>query len=415
MFDFNSKIVWAIFGLVAVSPATVLATEPFDLKGENNHRFSPWVQIDYLLLNTAAMELPALVTGNPIGTPTNEAGVIGAPSTSILFGNDSPENSVRSGIRYRMGTWIGASRRFGFEGEFFALADSDDTHTFGPGNASIIGRPFINLAPAAGPIRYDSQLVNSPAANISGNVSVATSTELFGTAARLRLNLWRIDPAAYNCAGALGAAQLLSNGNFGADRCAWYTDITIGHRYMSLQDKLHIHESVSAAPAAGPAFQFLVDDRFTTENGFNGLEFGFEAGVAYEFLRLDIFARLAAGATNSTVDISGATSFNGATQPGGILAQASNIGTYEELNASFITELGFNLNVHLHKRLSANVGYTMMYWSNVARAGDQIDLAVNPDLFPPAIAPLGTIGSQPTGRMRDFFAHGLTAGLAYQF
>lgn len=406
-FRFCSLATLTFLTLLILKPAS--ATEPFDFSVESQRTFSPWVQIDYLLLNTAAMELPPLVTSNPVATPTNEAGVIGAPSTSILLGNSEADDSVNSGIRSRIGTWIGTSRRFGVEGEYFVLAKSETSNTFGPTN-SIIGRPFINLAPATGPIRYDTQLVNDPTNNISGSVRVDTQSEFFGTAGRLRLNLWRVDPVAYNYSGILGAAALLSNGSFGSDPCSWYTDITLGHRYLSLEDKLRISENVSVLPN-----QFSVSDRFSTENDFNGFEFGFEAGVAYEFLRLDAFARFAAGATQNEVTIAGDSVINGVPRVGGVLAQSSNMGRYTETNASLVTELGLNLNVHLHKGLSANVGYTMLYWGNVARAGDQIDMAVNPDLFPPQTAPLGTIGSQPTGSMRDFFTHGLTAGLAYQF
>ena len=46
-------------------------------------------------------------------------------------------------------------------------------------------------------------------------------------------------------------------------------------------------------------------------------------------------------------------------------------------------EIGFTLGYDLTSRLKATVGYTLLYWSNVARPGDQIDLNVDSRQFPP--------------------------------
>ena len=46
-------------------------------------------------------------------------------------------------------------------------------------------------------------------------------------------------------------------------------------------------------------------------------------------------------------------------------------------------ELGVTLGYQLNPCWRATLGYTFIYWSRVARAGDQIDRDINPDLFPP--------------------------------
>ena len=61
------------------------------------------------------------------------------------------------------------------------------------------------------------------------------------------------------------------------------------------------------------------------------------------------------------------------------------------------------------------VGYSLIYWSNVVRPGDQIDLNVNPDLLPPAMDNPGMLS--PTFAMNDsaFWAQGINLGLDWRW
>ena len=94
------------------------------------------------------------------------------------------------------------------------------------------------------------------------------------------------------------------------------------------------------------------------------------------------------GNTNSRVSISGNTT---ATQPtlapvnssGGLLAQASNIGQYDQNRFTMLPELGVNLGFDLTRRLRLIGGYSLLYWGGAARSGDQIDLNLVPSEFPP--------------------------------
>jgi hypothetical protein len=60
------------------------------------------------------------------------------------------------------------------------------------------------------------------------------------------------------------------------------------------------------------------------------------------------------------------------------------------------------------------VGYSLVYWSKVIRAGEQIDLNVNPSQFPP-----GDLVGAPQPQFRavttDFWAQGLNFGLDFRF
>ena len=100
---------------------------------------------------------------------------------------------------------------------------------------------------------------------------------------------------------------------------------------------------------------------------------------------------MALGTTQQVVAIDGSTvvSFPGqptATNQGGILALSSNIGHYTHNSFSAIPQLSGRVGYRLTERLTFLVGYTAIYWGHVARAGDQIDTAVNPNLIPPPIS-----------------------------
>lgn len=130
--------------------------------------------------------------------------------------------------------------------------------------------------------------------------------------------------------------------------------------------------------------------------------------------------KVAVGTTQSTVNINGNTVITdvaGATSsgPGGVLAQPSNIGQYSSSEFSVLPELGLNLGYDLSCRTRITVGYTMLYWSNVGRPGDQIDLSINERQFFPGQTPVGAQQPQFEFASSSFWTHGLSVGLDYRF
>ena len=93
--------------------------------------------------------------------------------------------------------------------------------------------------------------------------------------------------------------------------------------------------------------------------------------------------RLGLGGTNERVAISGnsvATSLGGSpiTTAGGLLAMPSNIGTYNHSGFTLVPQLETKLSFGLTPSIRLMVGYDIMYWTRVARPGQQIDTLVNP-------------------------------------
>jgi hypothetical protein len=63
----------------------------------------------------------------------------------------------------------------------------------------------------------------------------------------------------------------------------------------------------------------------------------------------------------------------------------------------------------------ATVGYTFTYWSQVARAGEQISLDVNPTFLDPEAEFSGPLRPAFAFRYTDFWAHGLNVGVEARF
>lgn len=91
----------------------------------------------------------------------------------------------------------------------------------------------------------------------------------------------------------------------------------------------------------------------------------------------------------------------------------SNIGSHEQDQFAFVPELGVNIGLQLTRRFKARVGYSFLWVSSVARAGEQIDPVVNVTQFPILSANGPLVGpARPSVKFADtdFWAHGLNFG-----
>ena len=176
-----------VAGLVLIAIAiakTSHADDGFNRGPQGSGQF--WVGAEYLNWQTSGMKIPALVTGNPLGTPLSEAGIIGAPTTQVLVGNGTILDGSRSGARLAAGTWLTCN--LGFEIDYFGFSKESATFTYNENSNRIIGRPFINLAPLpfGSEPRYDTQLVIFENL-VTGSVRVSASSELDGYGAALQI------------------------------------------------------------------------------------------------------------------------------------------------------------------------------------------------------------------------------------
>jgi len=263
-----------------------------------------------------------------------------------------------------VGTWLDDCRTCGVQARAFWLAPSNDGGTF---TGSPLSRPFIDGNTG----RPAVELVDVDGV-IAGGVTVdADSGPLLG-----------VD---------LDCRKLLCCG------CNYRVDWLTGYRFLYFKDNVEITENLVSEDPQSAGTTFLVNDRFEASNCFNGLNLGITATRWQNQWAADCTARLALGCVKRTVVIEGSTV---ATPPGeapqfsqgGLLALQSNIGRHESAAFAIVPEFEVGLSCQLTQRLHTRVGYTFLLWPNVARAGDQIDLVVNPNLIPP---PIGGGPSRP--------------------
>jgi hypothetical protein len=129
--------------------------------------------------------------------------------------------------------------------------------------------------------------------------------------------------------------------------------------------------------------------------------------------------KVAVGNTHSRTLINGSTTITppdatATTSQGGFLALPTNMGDHETNQFSVVPELGLTAGYALLPRLRATFGYTFMYWGNVVRSGNQIDLSVDPRQLPPATN-ANSLRPEFQRHVSDFWAQGMNIGLDLRF
>lgn len=346
-------------------------------------------RVEYLLWSTRGMDTPALVTTSFPGTLQEQAGVLDQPATTVLFGGSRLNDDVRNGGRFTIGLWADSSKWAGIEFTYLALEEENEFHEASNFDETIVARPFFNLTLN----EEDSRLIAFPSL-VSGNTTVSAASE-FQT-----FDLVRRKPSVRNCGTEI--------------------DHFIGYRYAELKDNLRIAESTIslADPTTDTAFQLF--DQFKTKSEF----FGGVIGMRVRKQRspnwsMEFMSKFALGNTRSRLGIEGATTTttpNGAqsTRSGGVLTQDSNIGSYEDDEFSTFSELGISLHHRTQCGLICTVGYSFIYWSDVLRAGSQIDTTLNPTQIPPSQL-VGEARPQVNLDYDSFYAQGLRLGFEFAY
>jgi hypothetical protein len=328
--------------------------------------------------------------------------VLGQPGTTVLFGGSDVDNQVRSGGRFTAGLWLNDGQTVGLEGNYLFLGSRsvpfDRTSSGGPGSG-IIARPFFDVMNGA----PDAQLVAFPGI-AGGDIHVSSSSRLQGA----ELNL------------------LSNQSNNGS---GYSVSLLAGFRYLQLDEGLGIAESchVNAdLPTGRPLFggsTIAIADQFDTHNYFYGGQVGARVESYWGRFFVNVLGKVALGDTQEIVDIHGSTAITspaGTTvgYPVGFLALASNSGRFTRDEFAVVPEIGIDVGWQITTHLRASVGYTFLYWSSVARPGDQVDEGLSGTQLPtdtrfnPGSGP-----ARPTVLLRstDFWAQGINFGMEFRY
>ena len=319
---------------------------------------------DFLLGWVKGDQLPALVSTSPPGTAQVAAGVLGTSGT--LFGDRRVNTQVRSGVRANFGAYLDPAGEFAVEAGFFGLEGASSGFQAASNGTPILARPFTNATTGAAA----SALVAFPGLSTGSIRATDSANNLYGANLDIRERVYSSSP--------------------------FRVDASLGYRYLRYDEHVRVNSTIM--PSSGPfaaGTSLTTADDFGARNIFHGVDLGVRGEVDYEALSLAAYGKVAVGVLERTAVIAGSqvTSVPGAaavTSMGGMLALANNIGTTSKTAYSAVPEVGLTLGYQFNDNIRFTAGYSALWWTNVTRPGDEIDLRLNTGLFPGNTQAAGT-------------------------
>ncbi|HEX3315744.1 MAG TPA: BBP7 family outer membrane beta-barrel protein [Gemmataceae bacterium] len=380
---------------------------------------------------------------------------IGSP-----FDDNVPTNFGVGG-RFTFGAWLDDDEAFGVEGRYLMLARTSDSNNSGGGNGAPLGLSYLNAAtgqPSAYTISQPQAITAQSRTFINTTpdvfVGLFTTTTTDGYSGGLSIR----------SSSQLQGGELVGVWNL-SRAGAWHAEATAGVRFLEYDEILEIDslvnqmhtDTIAYEPGLGlpPPINTPVvtminsttarDDRFETRNTFYGGEVGLRGEYGWGRFSISVDGDVSLGAMHETLSIGGATNATIATiaapttttflagiplttntggptttttttsiRPGGLYAQPTNMGHYSRDAFAVLPEGIVKFNYRFTDRLTGNVGYTCLYMSSAARAGDQVNPVINPALLTSAAV---TPPFQPLGHIvgSDAWVQGITLGLELKY
>ena len=318
-----------------------------------------WAQADLLLWFPKGLDAPTLITeSNPGTLPIDDAAI--TPSARSVFGGQNPAD-LRVGVRTDAGVWL--TDNVGVGGRFWGLAENDQTYAFsGNGDAVSVGRSFFNTDFAGEdsvPIALTGAAVGP---DLSGSIIGESSLDLWAAEAYARLRF-----------GCSKSCQL--------DFIGGYSHFDIDNGLFL--DSTTVIEGTGGAPLGGSAVGDSVRyiDRIETENTFDGGQLGFEMVMNRGRWMARSLTKVHLGNMNQSVSLSGATittPVGGAStaEDGGVLTGSAPVNAERDVFA-FAPEANFKLGYRFRPNVLLSVGYSFIYFDNVALAGSSLNRVVD--------------------------------------
>jgi hypothetical protein len=331
-----------------------------------------WVTGEYLFAWFPGTRLPPLVTTSAAGTPQTAAGVLGLPSTQILFGDRRVDADVRAGGRIGIGYWFDPRHTLGIEAGTMVLESQAAIFSASSTGTPILARPFIDAL-----TNQQSSLVVAFPGSSTGSIDVRAASG----------NLYEAHVDLTECIARCGCFRLES---------------LLGYRFYRYDEGLRIlHSRMPTNPLFVPGTQITSVDSFTTSNTFNGGDLGLRSQFTWRNLSLGVRTSLAVGNVNRQVEIDGHQTVTvpgvaPVVRTGGLFALSTNIGTFHKDDWTVIPEFAFDLSWKVREHVCVHCGYTIFGLERFARAADQLDFTVNPNFLPP-------VGASPAGPSRPAF------------
>lgn len=390
------SMAFLMIGCIHLENATAQLIVDEERASECNHGCLPvWTaRAEGLLWWTQGDQLPPLLTTSTAGTPANQAGNLNDPQARILFGNAEVNDSARGGYRFTLGRGVGPGVEV--EASYLGLPELTTERHEDSNTQPILSRPFVDAVTGLN----DHQAVAFPG-SFTGSIDLREESQ-------------------FQAAGVLMKMEIMDRaGGF----CHTRIHFLAGYRFLRLDEDLVIQSSSTVVDAGGVLAQgteLAVRESFSAENRFHGAELGLLAECGYGELAWEFLGRAAVGNSRGIFAIDGSTAITvpgggaPAVTAGGLLAQPTNIGMFEQDQFAIVPELGVKLRYCACPGLRMTVGYNFIYWSDVLRPGSHIDTTLN-------LSQAG--GGALVGAARpafvfeddNFWAQGISFGVDYHF
>ena len=358
-----------------------------------------FVQSEYLLWWMPGFGIPVLGTTNA-NTALN--GYLGEPGTTSLLGPGNFGNSTRSGFRIRAGAWLDDCGSCGIDGSFFFLGSQSTSAVFNSNQYPLITRPVFvpNLIPGTNtPLGENGEAVAVPGI-LAGSLSARATSQLLGADVNARKNL--------------------------LNTCDSRAEVFIGYRFLNLRESLTMTEDITVVGSGGNRVavtdpigtHVVVQDKFATNNYFNGGQIGGLYERRFGRWQFDARGSFAMGDTTQVLNISGfqirqAPGASPMSYQGGLLAAGPNLGRFTSNHFSVVPELTLNVGYWVTPGIRLYAGYNFLLWTNVIRPGDQIDHVVDLASVPNSLVTTtsATAHPRPIFKQTDLVVNGIQFGI----
>ena len=357
-----------------------------------------WATYEALLWFPQARKMPVLVaSADPGELPILGPGGSAADGVTALFGGEI-DGGLSAGFRADYGKWL--SSDFGIGGRFWWLGENGQSYSASDLNGAdgSFGRPFFEINPGAPNGVGESALLISYLdgdSEFTGSVSAESTLDLL-------------------------AAEVYGRFRLGSSACH-QLDFIGGYSHFRVDDKLSISSSTTTIvsdpldPPPGTVRTF--SDMIEAENRFHGGQLGFELSATRGCWMVRSMTKVHLGNMQQTYTASGRSTNailpNAPAQfPIGMLVQSNNSGTFQDDVFAFAPEANFKLAYRFRPNVLLSVGYSFIYFDNLALTGSVIDRNIDGPLLGS-----GNSGVLPAFANDDdsLFVHGIDLGAVIDF
>jgi hypothetical protein len=274
----------------------------------------------------------------------------------------------RSGVLLKAGAWL--DDRWGVEATYFQIEERKAGSAVSATDVLNINTPFFTT--------FSSPIPGAPAG----------TPPVFSTIPSTLPGIITVNAAAVGEPNVYGAELSIRHAGINFGGCFKFQCLA-GFRFVNADEFLNVTDSVSIVPTGplivGSSIVVLPNtlgvttfDHIGTQNRFYGAQVGGSVEGCWGNFFVNGTAKFAVGAVDEHVNIASATSFvGGGTQPGGALTSALDVGNHSRVQASILTDVGFNVGYQICDHCRAYVGYSLIYMPDLVRPGAQVGTALS--------------------------------------